>query len=72
MVHTCFDKKLSSANTSTKRWNKLAGSTVKIEIMSNHDLAEQLHKPIIRKFEKTIIHASFVDNFWGARLLISN
>ena len=40
MVHTCFDKKLSSANTSTKRWNKLAGSTVKIEIMSNHDLAE--------------------------------
>ena len=37
--------------------NKFAGSNtlggaVKIETMSNQQLAEELHKPIIRKFEK--------------------
>ena len=32
------------------------------EIMSNKVLAEDLHKPIIRKFEKIKVHASFIDN----------
>ena len=39
MVYKFFDKKMS-------------GSDVKNKNMSNQQLAEELHKPIIRKFEK--------------------
>ena len=33
-----------------------SGGTVKNEIISNKELAEELHKPIIRKFEKRKVH----------------
>ena len=36
--------------------------------MSNKELAEDLHKPIIRKFKKREVHSSFIDNIWGADL----
>ena len=36
--------------------------------MSNKELAEELHKPINRKFEKRKVHSSFIDNIWGADL----
>ena len=32
------------------------------------ELAEVLHKPIIRTFEKQKIHLSFTDNIWSADL----
>ena len=51
MVYRFFDK-----NTS--------GSGVKS--MSNEQLAEELHKPIIRKFKKRKVYSSFKDNIWGA------
>ena len=31
----------------------------------NAQLAEELHKPIIRKFEKRKLYSSFRDNIWG-------
>ena len=34
----------------------------------NQQLAEELHKRIIRKFKKTKVHAAFKDNIWGADL----
>ena len=34
----------------------------------NQQLAEELHKPIIKKFEKRKVHAAFKDNIWGADL----
>ena len=37
-------------------------------ITSNKELAEELHKLIMRKFEKRKIHSSFIDNIWGADL----
>ena len=39
-----------------------------IENTSNKKLAEELHKPVIRKFEtrKVDLHSSFKDNIWGA------
>ena len=50
-------------------FNKKAfGDAVKSKIMSNKELAEELHKPIIRKFEKRKIYSSFIDNIWGADL----
>ena len=52
-----------------KRFHKkTSGGAIKNEIISNKELAEELHKPITRKFEKRKIHSSFVDNIWGAAL----
>ena len=55
MVYTFFDKKTS-------------GGTVKKENISNKELAEALHKPIIGKFKKQKVHSLFIDNILGADL----
>ena len=55
MFYKFFDKKTSD-------------DTVKNEIISNKELAEELHKPIIKKFEQTKVHSSFIDNITGADL----
>ena len=34
----------------------------------NYELANELHKPIIRKFKKRKVYSSFIDNIWGADL----
>ena len=52
--------KFSNKNTSVE--------TVKNELISNKALAEELHKPIIRKFEKRKVHSPFIDNICGADL----
>ena len=39
-------------------------SAVKNENMSNKELAEELHKSIIRKFKKRKVCSSFIDNTW--------
>ena len=38
------------------------GGTIKNENMSNKELAEEIHKPIIRKFNKRKVHSSYMDN----------
>ena len=48
MVYKCFDKKSK-------------GSGVKL-IPENEQLANELHKPIIRKFEKRRVYSTFKDN----------
>ena len=35
---------------------------------ATQQLAEELHKPIIGKFEKRKVYSSFKDNIWGADL----
>ena len=59
MVYKFFDKK--SAGSGAKHVN------TKITLQ-NQQLAEELHKPIIRKFEKRKVHAAFKENIWGADL----
>ena len=46
---------------------KTAGSGVK-SIPQNEQLAEELHKLIIRKFKKRKVYSAFKDNVWGADL----
>ena len=46
----------------------ISGGTFKNEIISNKELAEELHKPIMWKFKKRKVHSSFIDNIWGADL----
>ena len=36
--------------------------------MFNHQLAEELHKYIIRKLEKQIVYSSFKESIWCADL----
>ena len=63
MVYKFFDEKTLSGATTLA--NEFA---VKKEITSNKELAEELHKPIITKFNKRKLHSSFIDNIWGADL----
>ena len=51
------------------QWSTLANkSSIKNEIISNKELAEELHKPIIRKLEKIKVYSPFLDNIWDEDL----
>ena len=56
MVYKFFDKK-------SKRI-PFKGSHLK----ENQQLANELHKPIIKKFKKKIVYSSYKDNTWGVDL----
>ena len=43
-------------------------ATIKNGNISNKELAEELHKPIIRKLKKRKVHSPFVDNISGTDL----
>ena len=55
MVYKCFDKKSKA-------------SSINISPEFNEQLAEELHKPIIRKFKKRKVYPGFKGNIWGADL----
>ena len=59
MVYKFFDKK--SVGSGAKHVNTKL-------IPLNEQLAEELHKPIIRKFKKRKVYSTFNDNIWGADL----
>ena len=71
MTYKLFDKKYSDTNTlgglvaraHSKTLPMQNKSTIKSEIMSNQQLAEDLHKLIFRKFEKCKVY-----NIWGINL----
>ena len=45
---------------------KFTGSGLKL--MSNQQLADEIHKPIIRRFKRRKVYSSFKDNILGADL----
>ena len=47
---------------------KLKGNGIKNEIKENQQLANELHKSIIRKFKKRKRYSSLKDNIWGVDL----
>ena len=47
-------------------YKKTSGSSIKNENISNKELAKELHKPVIRKFNKRKVHSPFIDNICGA------
>ena len=47
---------------------KSKGSGVNIPLEFNEQLAEELHKPIIRNLKKRTVYSGFKDNIWGADL----
>ena len=44
------------------------GGSVNNKSKQNEQLAKELHKPIIKKFEKRRSYSSFKENIWGADL----
>ena len=58
MVYNFFDKK-SMGSGFKKLKNTARSSSI---------LADELHKPIIRKFDKRKVHSQFKDNIWGVDL----
>ena len=57
MVYKSFDEKSASGN-----------GVANNEIKQNPQLAEELHKPVIRNFRKRTVYLKFKDNVWGADL----
>ena len=45
---------------------KTSGNSIKN--ISNKELGEELHKPIVKKFNNRKVHSPFIDNIWGANL----
>ena len=45
-----------------------SGSGIRIENISNQELAKKLHKPVIKKFQKRKVHSFFIGNIWGTEL----
>ena len=62
VIYTFFDKKSQGSG-------RLSPSALQIvNNKENIQLADELHKPIIKKLEKTKVYSSFRDNIWGADL----
>ena len=53
MVYKFFDKKSKGSGIANE---------------SSHKLANELHKPVIKKFKKRKVYSSFKDNIWGVDL----
>ena len=49
---------------------KTSGSGIKNKKIYLKELAEELHKTIIRKLDKRKVQSPFIDNIWGDTLLI--
>ena len=60
MVYKFFDSKVASPD---KKSTARTGSGFKNP--SSSILADELHKPIIRKFNKRKVYSQFKDNIWG-------
>ena len=50
------------------RTNKCSDGSIKNDNNLNQELDEELHKSVIRKFEKQKANSSFINNIWGAVL----
>ena len=43
---------------------KALGSGIKNENISNNELPEELHKPILRKSKKGTLQSAFIEKIW--------
>ena len=59
MVYKFFDKKTKGSGRTSSSALQIANNKENIQ------LADELHKLIIRKFEKRKVYSSFKDNIWG-------
>ena len=65
MIYKLFDKNSKGSGLEENQENFLQNSE---NLLANLQLANELHKLIIRKFKKIKISSSFIDNIWGVDL----
>ena len=66
MVYKFFDSKVASPN---KKSGESGAKHVNTKLIpQNEQLADELHKPIIRKFKNGKVYSAFKDNIWAADL----
>ena len=63
MVYKCFHKKSASVPNKS-----VSGSGINLKVEPREQLAEELRKPIIRKFKKRTVYSGSKDKIWGADL----
>ena len=72
MVYKCFDSKVAPLDKNTISGKGNAKHTTKPSSLertgNNKILAEELHKPVIKKFNKRKVYSLFRDNIWGVNL----
>ena len=72
MVYKFFDSKVAPLDKKTMSDKGNAKHTAKPSSLkrtgNNKSLAEELHKPVIKKFNKRKVYSQFRDNIWGADL----
>ena len=61
MVHKFFDKKTRSEMRRAERTQRVSG-------INNVKLADELHKPVIEKFDRQKVYSLYQDNIWGIDL----
>ena len=64
MVYKFFDKKSMGSGFKKLKNTKKSSSLER----SSSILADELHKPVIKKFEKRKVYSQFKENIWGADL----
>ena len=62
MVYKFFDKKSSGSG------RPFSSASLIVNNIENIQLADERHKPIIRKIKKRKVYSSFRDSIWGADL----
>ena len=62
MIYKLFDKKSEDSSRPSSSASQIANNK------ENMQLADELHKPIIIKFEKRKVYSLFKDNIWGVDL----
>ena len=67
MVYKFLDEKSAGTGVNIHENNKIKQNHRPLDL-ATHQLAEELRKPIIRKFKKRIVYSGFKDNIWGADL----
>ena len=63
MFYKFYDKKTKGSGVTT-----LANKSVVKSTPQNQQLADELHEPIIKKFEKRKVYSPFKDNIWAVDL----
>ena len=68
MVYKCFDSKVAPLDKKTISGTGNAKPSSLERTGNNKILAEELHKPVIKKFNKRKVYSQFRDNIWGVNL----
>ena len=73
MVYKSFNSKSKGAGIKNEiKENQRIFLQNSKKLLANSQLANELHKPIIRNFKKRKVYSSFKENIWGVDLADSN